>query len=264
MDGKIKNRKLNLVQKSNENGIRVTLSNLFAAAIHTVVVLTSDCCVRRFFHETVDQNDHVMVRINTPYHQESPQLFLKNAPMPPIADLSFHNNTVLPISGLPGKPNKDKSHGYTNRWVDLRELRSPYGSIFQINRVHQSIYINFGECFSGIIYQKVPRTRSHRTRQRTASANPRVRQTSNGFFFFHIVNCAPTRRNADTLLRLFCRPENAEFTVPHAVQQVSDADEPRRHDRTLPETTGGCKNPSPAVRTTVADKPAGLFVATLG
>ncbi|XP_025412557.1 myelin regulatory factor-like protein isoform X2 [Sipha flava] len=70
----------------------------------------------QFFNETVDQADHVMVRINTPYHQqESPELFLKSASMPPIADLSFHNNGVLPTSGLAGKPIKDKSHGYTNR-----------------------------------------------------------------------------------------------------------------------------------------------------
>ncbi|XP_025191683.1 myelin regulatory factor-like protein isoform X1 [Melanaphis sacchari] len=69
----------------------------------------------QFFHETVDQNDHVMVRINTPYQQESPQLFLKNASIPPIADLSFHSNSVLSNAGLPSKPIKDKSHNYTNR-----------------------------------------------------------------------------------------------------------------------------------------------------
>ncbi|KAL4127446.1 hypothetical protein QTP88_011617 [Uroleucon formosanum] len=69
----------------------------------------------QFFHETVDQNDHVMVRINTPYQQESPQLFLKSASIPPIADLSFHSNTILSNAGLPSKPVKDKSHNYTNR-----------------------------------------------------------------------------------------------------------------------------------------------------
>lgn len=61
-----------------------------------------------------------MVRINTPYQQEQPQLFLKNASIPPIADLSFHNNTVLSNAGLPSnKPIKDKSHNYTNRFVQL-------------------------------------------------------------------------------------------------------------------------------------------------
>jgi len=38
--------------------------------------------------------------------------------MPPIADLSFHN-TVLSNSGLPNKPIKDKSHNYTNRFVQF-------------------------------------------------------------------------------------------------------------------------------------------------
>lgn len=76
-------------------------------------------CFQRFFHETVDQNDHVMVRINTPYQQEPPQLFLKNASIPPIADLSFHSNTVLSNAGLPSKAVKDKSHNYTNRFVKL-------------------------------------------------------------------------------------------------------------------------------------------------
>ncbi|VVC26071.1 Hypothetical protein CINCED_3A003426 [Cinara cedri] len=57
-----------------------------------------------------------MVRINTPYQQESPQLFLKNTSIPPsIADLSFHNNGVLSNVGLPVKPGKDKIHNYPNR-----------------------------------------------------------------------------------------------------------------------------------------------------
>lgn len=75
-------------------------------------------CFQRFFHETIDQNDHVMVRINTPYQQEPPQLFMKNTSMPPIADLSFNGNGILSSPGLPpGKPIKEKSHNYTNRYV---------------------------------------------------------------------------------------------------------------------------------------------------
>jgi len=88
---------------------------------------------QRFFHETVDQNDHVMVRINTPYQQEPPQLFLKNASIPPIADLSFHSNTVLSNAGLPGKPTKDKSHNYTNRFVQF---------LYEITKMHCFFFIN--------------------------------------------------------------------------------------------------------------------------
>ncbi|XP_050430829.1 myelin regulatory factor-like protein isoform X2 [Adelges cooleyi] len=61
----------------------------------------------QFFHESVDQSDHVMVRINNPY-QQPPQLFLKNtSSIPPVVELPFDGTTVLPITGLSNKPAKD-------------------------------------------------------------------------------------------------------------------------------------------------------------
>jgi hypothetical protein len=126
----------------------------------------SDFCFQRFFHETVDQNDHVMVRINTPYQQEQPQLFLKNASIPPIADLSFHTNTVLSNAGLPSKPIKDKSHNYTNRFGQF---------LYAFTKMYYFFFFLFLR--AGTIYQKVHRTPNHRIRRPTALANLRVRHT---------------------------------------------------------------------------------------
>lgn len=133
---------------------------------------------QRFFHESVEQNDHVMVRINTPYQQQPPQLFLKNASISSIADLPFDNNTVLSNSGVSNKPIKDKSHNYTTNRLVRFLLKNGFGFVYYSNIWNKVTKIVLYTLI-GITYQKALRTRSHPIHRLTASVNLHVRQIVN-------------------------------------------------------------------------------------
>lgn len=183
-----------------------------------VIVFTVDFCFQRFFHETVDQNNHVMVRINTPYQQEPPQLFLKNASMPPIADLSFHSNSVLSNAGLPSKP-KDKSHNYTNRFDQW---------LYAFTKVYWFLFSHH----VGTTYRKVRQTPSRHIRQLTALANLHVRQTLFYFIwsvFFSSESIVFENFCTKLVLKLLYsayRSENSKFAMSYIGQQSPNIDEP--------------------------------------
>ncbi|XP_050527388.1 myelin regulatory factor-like protein isoform X3 [Daktulosphaira vitifoliae] len=75
----------------------------------------------QFFQDPINQNEQVMIRINSPYQQQS-QIFLKNSTMPTIVEMPFDGSNVSSSTSLLNKLTKEhKSHSFSSNRHSLPE-----------------------------------------------------------------------------------------------------------------------------------------------